>query len=219
MNKNKIAHVDYLDYSQGDDQTRARFIKEFGDSFSNMGFAIVKNHGVTEELRAKLFEVSKKFQGGRSTRSSVGAPIHSTWITHTCSVATRQDKKNMHFTAQKGSISRVCWWNWINPPRLERSKSPTGKVEARTCRIEQNLWRFGLRWTTGTGKSRGKPIKFKWNGQSNSSKLNRFSIWKSVWKRTARFIWIKLWFLAGDPSGGTAMSPGFPGSELQRSRD
>jgi len=61
MNKNKIAHVDYLDYSQGDDQTRAKFIKEFGDSFSNMGFAIVKNHGVTEELRAKLFEVSKKF--------------------------------------------------------------------------------------------------------------------------------------------------------------
>lgn len=61
MNKNKIAHVDYLDYSQGDDQTRARFIQEFGDSFSNMGFAIVKNHGVTEELRAKLFEVSKKF--------------------------------------------------------------------------------------------------------------------------------------------------------------
>ena len=30
-------------------------------AFSNMGFAIVKNHGVTAELRAKLFEVSKRF--------------------------------------------------------------------------------------------------------------------------------------------------------------
>lgn len=61
MDKNKIANVDYLDYSQGDAETRQKFIKDFGDSFSNMGFAIVKNHGVTEELRAKLFEVSKKF--------------------------------------------------------------------------------------------------------------------------------------------------------------
>ena len=61
MDKNVIATVDYLDYSQGDDATRNEFIQKFGDSFSNMGFAIVKNHGVTEELRTKLFEVSKKF--------------------------------------------------------------------------------------------------------------------------------------------------------------
>ncbi|MDC3352286.1 isopenicillin N synthase family oxygenase [Crocinitomicaceae bacterium] len=61
MSKNAIAHVDYLDYSQGDAATRQKFIEEFGDSFSNMGFAIVKNHGVTEELRTKLFEVSKAF--------------------------------------------------------------------------------------------------------------------------------------------------------------
>jgi len=61
MSKNKIAHVDYLNYSQGDQETREKFIKEFGDSFSNMGFAIVKNHGVTAELRSRLFEVSKQF--------------------------------------------------------------------------------------------------------------------------------------------------------------
>lgn len=61
MDKNKIANLDYHDYSQGTSEVRANFIKEFGDSFSNMGFAIVKNHGVTAELRSKLFEVSKKF--------------------------------------------------------------------------------------------------------------------------------------------------------------
>jgi isopenicillin N synthase-like dioxygenase len=61
MDKNKIAVVDYLDYSQGDEETRSKFVQEFGDSFSNMGFAIVRNHGVTEELKAQLFDVSKKF--------------------------------------------------------------------------------------------------------------------------------------------------------------
>lgn len=61
MDKDKIAVVDYHDYVSGDPQKREQFIKEFGDSFSNMGFAIVRNHGVSEELKAKLFEVSKAF--------------------------------------------------------------------------------------------------------------------------------------------------------------
>ena len=61
MDLDKIAVVDYNDYAKGDATTRQNFIKEFGDSFSNMGFAIVRNHGVTAELRNKLFEVSKKF--------------------------------------------------------------------------------------------------------------------------------------------------------------
>ena len=59
MDLDKIAVVDYNDYATGDATTRQNFIKEFGDSFSNMGFAIVRNHGVTTELRNKLLEVSK----------------------------------------------------------------------------------------------------------------------------------------------------------------
>ena len=61
MDKDKIAVVDYEDYISGHSEKRANFIKNFGDSFSNMGFAIVKNHGVTNELRSKLFEASKAF--------------------------------------------------------------------------------------------------------------------------------------------------------------
>jgi isopenicillin N synthase-like dioxygenase len=61
MNKNRIAQVDYLDFSQGNESTRLKFIQEFGDSFANMGFALVKNHGVTKALRDELFEVSKAF--------------------------------------------------------------------------------------------------------------------------------------------------------------
>lgn len=61
MDLNKIAVVDYHDYISGDPKKRETFIKDFGDSFANMGFAIVRNHGVTPELRNKLFEVSKAF--------------------------------------------------------------------------------------------------------------------------------------------------------------
>jgi isopenicillin N synthase-like dioxygenase len=61
MDKNKIAVVDYNNYTSGNETKRNNFIQEFGDSFSNMGFAIVRNHGVTKELKDKLFAVSKAF--------------------------------------------------------------------------------------------------------------------------------------------------------------
>ena len=61
MINNTIAKVDYLDFISGDAAKRENFIKEFGDSFSRMGFAIVANHGVTEALRSELFEVAIKF--------------------------------------------------------------------------------------------------------------------------------------------------------------
>lgn len=57
--KNKIATVDYHAFLNED--TRDSFIKEFGDSFANMGFAVVENHGVTKELREKLYDVAIKF--------------------------------------------------------------------------------------------------------------------------------------------------------------
>ncbi|MEH0156163.1 2-oxoglutarate and iron-dependent oxygenase domain-containing protein [Limibacter armeniacum] len=61
MDINKIATVDFNDLMSGDAQKKAAFVKEMGDSFSNMGFVIVSNHGVTEDLRQELFRVSKKY--------------------------------------------------------------------------------------------------------------------------------------------------------------
>lgn len=61
MSKDEIAVVDYHDFTSGDPKKRTNFIKSFGDSFSNMGFAIVKNHGVTADLRQELLRVSKAF--------------------------------------------------------------------------------------------------------------------------------------------------------------
>jgi len=57
--KNKIATVNYFDFL--DDSKRTSFIESFGNSFSTMGFAIIENHGVTEELRQRLYEVSIGF--------------------------------------------------------------------------------------------------------------------------------------------------------------
>ncbi|MFD1551484.1 isopenicillin N synthase family oxygenase [Putridiphycobacter roseus] len=61
MHKDEIAVVNYLDFLSEDKKVRNSFIEDFGNSFSNMGFAIVKNHGVSEALRKKLFLVSKAF--------------------------------------------------------------------------------------------------------------------------------------------------------------
>ncbi len=61
MGKNQIKRVDYLDFVSGDLQRRQQFIQDFGDSFSNMGFAIVANHGVSIGLKEKLYATIKTF--------------------------------------------------------------------------------------------------------------------------------------------------------------
>lgn len=61
LDTNEIAVVDYLDYTSNDNEKRNAFIKNFGDSFSNMGFAIVRNHGVSAKLRQELLAISKAF--------------------------------------------------------------------------------------------------------------------------------------------------------------
>lgn len=56
-----IATVDYNDYISGDANRKAAFIKALGDSFSEMGFAIVANHGVSVELKDKLYTTSSSY--------------------------------------------------------------------------------------------------------------------------------------------------------------
>ncbi|MEM8899419.1 MAG: 2-oxoglutarate and iron-dependent oxygenase domain-containing protein [Bacteroidota bacterium] len=50
MSMNHIPKVDLDNYTKGDAAQRAAFVKELGDSFSDIGFAIVKNHGVSQDL-------------------------------------------------------------------------------------------------------------------------------------------------------------------------
>ena len=55
----KVPTVDYHDFVSGDPQKRQQFIQDLGDAFSQIGFVIVKNHGVSEALRQELFDLSK----------------------------------------------------------------------------------------------------------------------------------------------------------------
>lgn len=61
MEKNEIKRVDYLDFISTDENKRTQFIKDFGDSFSNMGFAIVANHGVSTDLKKDLYDTIETF--------------------------------------------------------------------------------------------------------------------------------------------------------------
>jgi isopenicillin N synthase-like dioxygenase len=55
-----VPTVDYHDFISGNPNKRTKFIKDLGDAFAQIGFVIVKNHGVSEALRQALFDISKK---------------------------------------------------------------------------------------------------------------------------------------------------------------
>lgn len=55
-----VPTVDYQDFISGNTPKREQFIQDLGNAFSQIGFVIVKNHGVSEELRQELFDLSKK---------------------------------------------------------------------------------------------------------------------------------------------------------------
>jgi len=61
MREVKIATVDYNDYVSGDPLRKAAFIKKIGDAFSEIGFAIVANHGLPADLKDKLYKASADF--------------------------------------------------------------------------------------------------------------------------------------------------------------
>jgi len=56
-----IPRVDLNDYLSGDEARKQRFVKELGDSFSEIGFAIVKNHGVDDDTIAKAYQAFYDF--------------------------------------------------------------------------------------------------------------------------------------------------------------
>ncbi len=55
----KIPTVDYRDFISGDQAKRKQFIQDLGDAFSQIGFVVVQNHGVTETQRQELLDVSR----------------------------------------------------------------------------------------------------------------------------------------------------------------
>jgi len=57
----EIPSLDLADFTSGDPERKAKFVQEIGKAFNNIGFVAIKNHGLTEELRGKLYDAVQKF--------------------------------------------------------------------------------------------------------------------------------------------------------------
>lgn len=61
MSFSHIPTVDLHAYTQGDAAQRAAFVQALGDSFSQIGFAIVANHGVPQEVIDGAYDAFQRF--------------------------------------------------------------------------------------------------------------------------------------------------------------
>lgn len=61
MKEVSIATVDYNDFISGDPSLKAAFVKKLGDAFAEIGFAIVANHGVSTDLKERLYDRVKAY--------------------------------------------------------------------------------------------------------------------------------------------------------------
>ncbi|MFY0650622.1 MAG: isopenicillin N synthase family oxygenase [Cyclobacteriaceae bacterium] len=57
----EIPSLDLADFMSGDEALKQKFVSELGEAYNNIGFVSIKNHGLSDELIAKLYEANKKF--------------------------------------------------------------------------------------------------------------------------------------------------------------
>ncbi|CAG5004526.1 Validamycin A dioxygenase [Dyadobacter sp. CECT 9275] len=58
---NEVPSLDLADFTSGNPAQKEQFVADLGAAFTNIGFVAVKNHGLSEELRNKLYDVVKAF--------------------------------------------------------------------------------------------------------------------------------------------------------------
>ena len=61
MDFKNIPSVDLADFTEGNKETKAAFVKELGKAYEEIGFVAVKNHGLSDELCAELYAQVKGF--------------------------------------------------------------------------------------------------------------------------------------------------------------
>ncbi|MCU0340262.1 MAG: isopenicillin N synthase family oxygenase [Spirosomaceae bacterium] len=57
----EIPSLDLADFTSGDAARKAQFVADLGRAFNNIGFVALKNHGLTEDLRIKLYDSVQSF--------------------------------------------------------------------------------------------------------------------------------------------------------------
>ena len=61
MDFKNIPSVDLADFTEGNKETKANFVKELGKAYEEIGFVAVKNHGLSDALCAELYAQVKGF--------------------------------------------------------------------------------------------------------------------------------------------------------------
>lgn len=57
----KIPSLDLADFTSGDPQRKNKFVQQLGEAYNNIGFVAIRNHFLTDELSARLYDTIKKF--------------------------------------------------------------------------------------------------------------------------------------------------------------
>ena len=57
----EIPSLDLSDFTGNDKVKKQNFVNELGSAYQNIGFVAVKNHGLSDELTAKLYSIVKEF--------------------------------------------------------------------------------------------------------------------------------------------------------------
>ena len=61
MDFKNIPSVDLADFTEGNKETKAAFVKELGQAYEEIGFVAVKNHGLSDALCTELYAQVKGF--------------------------------------------------------------------------------------------------------------------------------------------------------------
>ena len=57
----KVPTLDISKFTDGDRDDIKKFSEDLGDSFNQTGFAIIKNHGLTQEVTSDLYSTIQSF--------------------------------------------------------------------------------------------------------------------------------------------------------------
>ena len=57
----EVPSLDLADFISGDAQKKAKFVADLGSAFTNIGFVAIKNHGLSDDLRIKLYDIVQRF--------------------------------------------------------------------------------------------------------------------------------------------------------------
>ncbi|MGZ5244445.1 MAG: 2-oxoglutarate and iron-dependent oxygenase domain-containing protein, partial [Bacteroidia bacterium] len=56
-----IPSIDLANFTSGDSQRKAAFVKELGEAYENIGFVAIKSHYLTDEIANELYKQAKAF--------------------------------------------------------------------------------------------------------------------------------------------------------------